>query len=257
VTQADRGLLGALADRGHQATPSQLKRWRAAGLLAPPLQRGAGRGKGRPSESYPPEAVEQAASIIELLGHSVPLKQMAVAMLVRGAPVTEKAVRESFLDILAEPPSNADDDELADRADQLSTDLQRRARRNPLLHHWSVRARGHGESGRLVLSDMLSALTQLIVTGTFPSPEAETATSHILGLEPDQTVELFRVMNNLSPEVLRATASDVTLTELSSARQTLSNIVKDAPSGDPKPNFQATGVALLVIVVVARSGVSL
>jgi len=86
VTQADRGLLSALVDRGHRATPSQLKRWRAAGLLAPPLQRSAGRGKGRLSESYPPEAVEQAASIIELLGHSVPLEHMAVAMVVRGAP---------------------------------------------------------------------------------------------------------------------------------------------------------------------------
>ncbi len=251
-TQADRQLGDALAEQGLDATFTQFKRWRAAGVLASPVQHSAGRGKGRPSERYPVEAVEQAAAILKLLSFGVPLKHMAIAMLVRGAPVTEEAIQESFLDFLAEPPSNLDDDERADRADQMGAHLQRRARRNPLLHHWSDRARGHGEPGRFVLSDMLSALMQLIVTGTRPSTQAETATSHILGLGPDQTAELCRVMNDLTPGVLRATARDVTLTELFCARQTLSEWFKDAPPGSAKPNFGTAGVMLLALAALAR-----
>src|SRR4051794_16712295 len=58
VTNADRDLIQTLAVHGVSVTPTQLKRWRAANLLPTPLQRTAGRGRGRPSETYPVGAVD-------------------------------------------------------------------------------------------------------------------------------------------------------------------------------------------------------
>jgi hypothetical protein len=253
VTPADRQLMDALAERGLEATPTQFKRWRAAGVLTPPLQRSAGRGKGRRSERYPPEAVDQAATILELLTFRVPLKHMAVALVVRGIPVTDAAVRKAFLDILPTPDvGEVDDVARADEVDQYSAQLQRRARRIPLLHHWAARARGTNEPGRFVLSDMLSALMQLTATGTPPSVDAEAATGHILGIDSDEIQSVIAVMQSLDVDSLRTIAQDVTASELHTALQPLREVFAESGSGDERPDFETAGVMILAMAALAR-----
>src|SRR5215203_6910581 len=96
MTHADLQLQAALAARGLEASPDKFKRWRAHGLLDSPPRPGRGRGRGRPSERYPEHAIDQAATIIELLDHKVPLDEMAVAMFLFGAPVSVSAIRDAL-----------------------------------------------------------------------------------------------------------------------------------------------------------------
>lgn len=117
-TQADRFLQAALAEQGLTATPDQFKRWRHARLLDSPERPGAGRGKGRPSVRYPDAAVAQATTIIELLKLGVPLKEMGLAMFVRGAPIGVEPVRQALHVILAAGDESWLTEEAAeDRAD--------------------------------------------------------------------------------------------------------------------------------------------
>jgi hypothetical protein len=222
LTQADQQLLDQLTGRGLHASARQLKRWREAGVLAPPVQRSAGRGRGRPSLRYPPEAADQAAVIVELLALRVPLDEMAMAMFLRGAPVTKTAVRRALLAMLPDEDhwtedGDEDDAGWADDPDLIVVHLLRRARRIVSLQHWSARARGYSERARgyseragLVLSDMVTGLVHLVAVRTYPSPEAEGAAAHILGTTPSETTEVLAAVEQLSPDVLRQTASTVT-----------------------------------------------
>ncbi len=254
-TAADRALLDELAARGLHATPRQVKRWREAGVLAPPLQRSAGRGRGRPSLRYPPEALDQATAILDLLAHRVPLDEMAVAMFLRGAPVTETAVRAAFLAMLQPVARLQEGDEEAreSAAEQLVGRLLLRARRMAPLDYWSRRARGYGDRPRVVLGDALTALTFRVVVGTTPSLEAAAATAHILDIPPEEVEDVFEQIGEVSPGALRRTARTVTLHELQAARRTLIEAVADAPSTECTPNFQAAGLIVLGVASVARA----
>jgi hypothetical protein len=95
ASKADRRLI-AYADRhGAVVTARQLERWRAAGLLAPNIPRGLGRGRGSTSEP-PPGAAEL---VIWLARDARPGRRpgdLALLAFAAGLAVPEDTVRAAF-----------------------------------------------------------------------------------------------------------------------------------------------------------------
>jgi len=95
-SRADVALLAALASQGLHASPYQLERWRAAGLLPRNRRRGLGRGRGSASELD--ETAVASASVLarlarqgrRLVGSHV-IERFAV-----GLPAAEDEVRAAF-----------------------------------------------------------------------------------------------------------------------------------------------------------------
>lgn len=236
-------------------------------MLAPPM-RSLGRGRGTVSEAYPREALAQAITIIELLDCGVILSEMPVAMVVRSAPIVSiEAVRQSYLSML--PAASGSDEERDSQAEELSARWVRRARRYPLLHHWSRRARqvgsqvkalikesdreaGHSWSPRALLGVMFTVIgdQNSTVVNTM-SWEAFVTTSRILGTSLTETWRIFVVIKCLTTGALRETARDVTIGELQQARERLLSLLSDVRSG-PRPDFRSAGLILLGLVAVDR-----
>lgn len=265
ATRADRQLLDDLARRGVYVTARQLRRWRAAGVLAPPIRVAGGRGHGRVSVAYPPEAIEQATAIAELVARGVTLDQMPIALFLRGVPVAETALRGALLGSLTTGPApdpmsgdedgeeGEDEEEWADRADAMAQHLRRRARRHPVGRHWSARSRGHGERPGPVLQDLLTALTTPTIAELPPSDAARSTTAHVLGLSPDETDAFISTLSRLSITRLRHVAQTTTPVELAGAQTYLRSALKmPLDSLDRRPNYQATGVALLATTAFLR-----
>jgi hypothetical protein len=95
-SRADAALLAALARQGLHASPYQLERWRATGLLPHNRRRGLGRGRGSISELD--EHAVAGATILawnarqgrRLIGGHV-IERFAI-----GLPVAEDRVRAAF-----------------------------------------------------------------------------------------------------------------------------------------------------------------
>lgn len=261
-TKADRCLQAALAEQGLTATPVQFGRWRRARLLDSPERPGAGRGKGRPSVRYPDAAVAQATTIIELLKLGVPLKEMGLAMFVRGAPIGVEPVRQALHVILAAGDESWLTEEAAeDRADALVEHGLRRARRIPWLRHLTSRLRMlrneapaglSDDASTRCLSDMLTAVVYAITTESDPSSVAVETTAQVYGLDATEISAVFARMQQLSPHTLSEVAATVTLAELHNAKCRLEESIRKSPDYDQKPNFRAVGVILLGLATVAR-----
>jgi hypothetical protein len=96
VSQADAALIAQLAEQGLRASPSQLERWRATGLLPKPLVTRLGNAGS--SSSYPPSAAEIAAALARHSNRRRGPAELAVLLLLDGLPVSDEvlvsAVRE-------------------------------------------------------------------------------------------------------------------------------------------------------------------
>lgn len=253
-TGADRWLMAELAATGLQATPRQFKRWREAGVLASPTQVSAGRGAGRTSVGYPTEAVAQAVTILELLDYRVPLEEMAVAMFLREAPVTEDAVRDALLSMLPRAVTDGDDEARTDLVDRSIARLLRRARRIPLLRHWSRYAGGRNRQAG-VLSGVLTALFDVVYLGTYPSKHLIESTGHVLGLTTAESARFYHTLGEIDIDTLQETAKTVSLRELREAKEQLAAIVGPRQPGDDKPDFASAGLAVLAIATIRRNSV--
>lgn len=178
-SQADRQLIDALAQRGVEVSPSQLKRWRAAGLLPTPQRTARGRGRGRTSDSYPAGTADRAAAVAELVARRTPLREVALHLFVRGydveGPVVAAAYQE-LLQWLRGLTSSAEDP-----ADAMAQALRPRAKRHPLGRKWIRRAGTYGARRGSVVEDALVALTTLVLTDDEPSGEAMKALSLAAG----------------------------------------------------------------------------
>ncbi len=124
---ADTALIAAAGKRGAAPTPTQLERWRAAGLLPRNEQHGAGQGRGSVS-TVPTGAVDL---VVWLSAHARPGRRprdLALEAFAAGLPVPELTVREAWLatvtdfrlDTLLESGEGADrSDWIADVAQEL------------------------------------------------------------------------------------------------------------------------------------------
>jgi DNA-binding transcriptional MerR regulator len=251
-TEADTRLIAELADRGLHATPAQFKRWRAAGLLDPPERPGGGRGKGRPSLCYPSAAVDQAAAIRSLLDRRVPLDEMAMAMFLEDAPVSEAAVRKALQSILADPKAEGLDEEArVYLADQRIDHLLRRSRRVSLLQAWSRMTHKAGNRG--ALADIVTALILALQEDTFPSDEVIDETAKILG--PTEAVTLFYdYLMELGPDPLREAIDTVSLQELRAAQSYLERLPDGILPPEARQNYRFFSIAVLAFAKLLPTG---
>lgn len=218
-TVADQQLHQQLLEVGITARPRQFKRWREAGLLAGPIRRSAGRGKGRPSVGYPPEAVGQASAIIRCLGDGVPLRYVAAIMFYRDVPVPEQAVRASYLAMLTDLegllPSEHD---LGDAADKLAQHLRQRAKRSAIGRAWIARADTYGARAGSPVEDALSALTAYLFADEQASASGLAALIAVVGAPPDATADVKATLQAASLIQIRDALTGVNLVELQAAR---------------------------------------
>lgn len=95
-SQADTALLAALAEQGLHASPYQLERWRAAGLLPRNRRRGLGRGHGSASE-LDESAVAHASVLARIARQGQRLAGgHVIERFALGLPAAEHEVRAAF-----------------------------------------------------------------------------------------------------------------------------------------------------------------
>lgn len=219
LDRPDQQLRQQLLEVGTTAGPQQFKRWREAGLLAGPIRRSAGRGKGRPSVGYPLEAVAQASAIVRCLGDGVPLRYIAAIMFYREVPVPEQAVRASYLAMLTDfeglLPSEHD---LGDAADKLAQHLRRRAKRSAIGRAWTARADTYGARAGSPVEDALSALTASLFAHEQASPSGLAALIAVVGAPPDATPVVEATLQAASLTQARDALTGASLDELQAAR---------------------------------------
>lgn len=93
---ADTALIAAAAEYGVAPTPTQLERWRAAGLLPRNQQHGAGRGRGSVSTTAP----GTLDLVVWLTTHARPGRRpddVALQAFAVGLPIPERTVRRAWL----------------------------------------------------------------------------------------------------------------------------------------------------------------
>jgi hypothetical protein len=242
-----------LAARRVHATPAQFQRWRKARLLDAPQRRAAGRGQGRPSLEYPPEAVDQAAAIIRILDRGVPLEEMAVAMFLDRVSVSEAAVREALRRILADRKSEDLDEEAREfLADQRIDHLLRRSRRISLLRTWSHMTREAGNRGEL--PNITTALVLALQEETFPSDEVIDETAKMLGASTGDVTLFYNYLVELGPDLLREAIDTVSLEEFRAAQDYLEGLPHGILPTYVWQNYRFLSLAVLVFAILLRAG---
>lgn len=103
MSQADDALIAAAAARGITISPTQLKRWRAAGLIDTPLRTAHGRGQGRTSDHYPPATIEWACLIATWTKHRVSLDDITLRMYVLGRDIAPERLTQAWRDAWKSP----------------------------------------------------------------------------------------------------------------------------------------------------------
>lgn len=98
VTQADQVLIADMLALGASASPRQLKDWRAAGLVPTPIRETRGRGRGRPSTTYPEGTTRRVIDILDIQNQTsrVALRDIPVWLFILNKEVDLDDVRESF-----------------------------------------------------------------------------------------------------------------------------------------------------------------
>jgi len=180
-TQADGQLLGALTQRGFQISATQLKGWRAAGLLPTPQRTARGRGRGRTSDAYPTGTVDRASVIAELVAKRVPLSEVHLRLFARGHEVEEELIVSSYWKLLDWLRGLADESEGG--SDALAQAMRQRAKRNAFGRRWIRRAGTYGARRGSVVENALVALTTLFFDDDDyePSVEAKAALGIVAG----------------------------------------------------------------------------
>lgn len=228
MTEADRVLLSALAARGHKVTPSQLKRWRAAGLLPTPERVAGGRGQGRRSTAYPEGTVARAAAVAEIvIDGRVPLRHAATVLFLRGFEVPEKTLKVSYVNFLNEMSAfvGAADGDPRDAADRAAQKMRRRAKRSLLGQTLIARGGTYGARQGSQLDDALVAGTAALFMGVDPSSEAAEAIAQIHGSPQSEQQDVFLALKLASVDNLRQTLQDSTLDSLTAARKTYAELI--------------------------------
>ena len=115
MTRADRDLIEELAQLGVVVSATQLKRWRNAHLIPSPVQRSAGRGRGRQSVSYPVGAVERTLAVARVMDWQprVRITEVSLWLFVMGGDIDPAQIRADFgkehVDFLKKVPAFGDE----------------------------------------------------------------------------------------------------------------------------------------------------
>ena len=250
MTEADRGLLSALADQGHEVTPSQLKRWRAAGLLPTPERVAGGRGQGRRSTAYPEGTVARAAAVADIVIHGrVPLRRAATVLFLRGFDVPEDTLKVSFTKLLDELSAFVDgaDGDPRDAADRVGQQMRRRSKRSLLGQTLIARDGTYGARQGSQLDDALTAGAAALFTGVEPSSEAAEAIAQIHGAPQSEQQDVLVALKLANVNTLQQTLQNSTIHTLTAARKSLKEMIDllarvHAPQEDAGQVLLAPGI---------------
>ncbi len=263
-TPADLALLDEVAALGQQVGWPQLQRWRKAGLVASPRRPGAGRGKGRPSRSYPPGTAQVVAKVVEVVAGGYSLQAAALALFLSDLPVREDVLRRALLaalDIAPEILTEPDPDRRGDLVGELVPAVKRRARKHPLMRFWSQRSHGEVIMGPEwdrrqarppeVMDNFLYALLSPVLAGE-PYLDGREPLAHILGLTTPEPRDMEERLQTLSVENLQEAARRIPIARLRQGVVALRAIFAEgSESSAQKPNYQAAALIALALSVAA------
>jgi hypothetical protein len=133
--------------RGYEITARQLERWRP---LLPGRIAGHEQGLRGSRSVNSPGYADQVIAIAETLQSGIPLREMPLALFLRGFTVELEALRAAYLDILTRLQQEMDtftarigagEDEPADQLDAAAAHMAAHARRSVAGRRWQARAR--------------------------------------------------------------------------------------------------------------------
>ncbi|MEV4511582.1 hypothetical protein AB0K00_21725 [Dactylosporangium sp. NPDC049525] len=164
ISSADAALLAAVQAQGVTATPTQLERWRSAGLLQRNVRSSLGRGRGSVSMA-PADAV---ASVVWLAQHGRQGARpwhLALEAFAHGLPLSEQTIRSAWRNVVkrGELPVERDLPKPSDGAD-----LSEWA--------WAVAERSTDQSVKALLPQRIRQIDAMITAAGVPWSSAELAT---------------------------------------------------------------------------------
>jgi hypothetical protein len=199
VYGADREVIRDCRALGYEITARQLERWRP---LLPGRIAGHEQGlRGSRSEN-PPGYADQVIAIAETLKSGIPLREVPLALFLRGFTVELEVLRAAYLDILTRLQQEIDTftarigvagDEPADQLDAAAAHMAAHARRNTVGRRWQARARQaikqrqiQADSVQALLSGVLSAALTGPFAGSPATPEGIAEVLVVFGLSDGQ-----------------------------------------------------------------------
>jgi hypothetical protein len=197
---------------GYEITARQLERWRP--LLPERVVEHAEGLRGSRSVN-PPGYVDQVIAIDETLKSGIPLREVPLALFLRGFSVQLEVLRAAYLDILARLRREIDTvnaqvgsaaSDPGDQIDAMAARMAARARRSTTGRRWEARARQairqrkiEADSVQTLLSGVLSAALTGPFAGTAATPGGIAEVLLVLGLndgqDPQQLADHLAAMN--------------------------------------------------------------
>lgn len=239
---ADREVIEECEARGLEITARQLERWRS--LLPDRIVEHEEGLRGSRSVN-PPGYVDQVVAIAKTLKSGIPLREVPLALFLRGLPVRLEVLRAAYLDILARLRREVDSfnaragvsaSEPVDQVDALAGRMAARARRSATGRRWEVRARQairqrkvEADSVQALLSGVLSAALIGPFAGIPATPEGIAEVLEVFGMNDGQNPQ--QVADHLATINLDAIAKAVataTLDQWIAARADLEEMLRYA-----------------------------
>jgi hypothetical protein len=147
VYGADREVIEDCRTRGYEITARQLERWR---FFLPDRIAGHEQGLRGSRSANPPGYADQVITLAEALKSGIPLREVPLALFLRGFTVKLEVLRAAYLDILTRLQQEIDTftakigiagGDPADQLDATAVHMAAHARRSPAGRHWEARAR--------------------------------------------------------------------------------------------------------------------
>jgi hypothetical protein len=199
VYSADWEVIEDCRIRGYAITARQLERWRP---LLPDRIAGHEPGLRGSRSANPPGYSDQVIAIAETLKSGIPLREVPLALFLRGFPVKLEVLRAAYLDILTRLRQEIDTFnaqigsaacEPADQVDAVAAHMAARAHHNTVGRRWQARGREairqrqiQADSVQALLSGVLSAALTGPFAGAAATPEGIAEVLVVFGLNDGQ-----------------------------------------------------------------------
>lgn len=216
-TQADRALIEHAAQHGVGVTPGQLKRWRTAGLLPTPARTAHGRGQGRTSDAYPPDAFTLVVPIARLVAEGNPLREVALWLYLSNAPVNVSVVRRSFTECVQWVCDRVDTTTDEDAADHLAQRILPELHRR-LLGRMMIAKAGTYGARQGSLGEALAAMMGQQFGPDSATQEGLEVVASLTGLtDPDDIAALVGALSSTTLNMLSQTLDNLSDDDLRDA----------------------------------------
>jgi hypothetical protein len=222
VYSADREVIEECQARGFEITARQLERWRP--LLPDRIVEHEEGFRGSRSVN-PPGYVDQVVAIAETLKSGIPLREVPLALFLRGFSVRLEVLRAAYMDLLARlrrevgtftAQAGVLASEPVDQVDTMAAHMAARARRSTTGRRWEARAR-QAIRQRKVEADSVQALLSGVLSAALVGPFAGTpATSEGIA----EVLEVFGLNDGQDPQQLADHLATMNLDAIAQAVET-------------------------------------